>query len=181
MSAIGSTNPILATRSSETCTNYSAVCNILGNLREGREGNEILGTSNTLLGIRKVSRQEQRQRLVHHLRHRNVEGRERDDVDVLLHGAPQNPLLRPDLREPVRPHAAELRLGCGGIPDRGRAVHLAPRQSSVLVKSGAYSLPRPLRRSSADVSAMSGAVAAVVAVQLQNGAARLPSSQKGHH
>ena len=62
---------------------------------------------------------------------------------------------------------------CGG---RGgsRIVAPSPRpwQSSVLVRSGAYSLPGPLRRSSAHVSTMSGAVAAVVAVQLQNRAAR---------
>ena len=68
-----------------------------------------LGHFNDLLGITKVSGQEQRQRLVHHLRHWNIEGWERDDVDVLLHGAPQNPLLRPDLREPVRPGAQDGR------------------------------------------------------------------------
>ena len=98
---------------------------------------------------------------------------------------PQNLLLRPGQgRHPVRPRPAglfvveaeELRLGCGGVPDRRRVVQLVPTprpwQSSVLVRSGSFSLPGPLRRSSAHVSAMSGAVAADVAVQLLNWAAR---------
>ena len=66
--------------------------------------------------------------------------------------------------------------GSGEVPDRRRKVHLAPTPrpwlSFVLVRSGAYSLPGPLRRSSAHVSAMSGAVAADDAVQLQKRAAR---------
>ena len=53
-----------------------------------------------------------------------------------------------------------------------RAPTPRPWQSSVLLRSGVYSLPGPLRRSSAHVSAMSGAVAAVVAVQLQKRPAR---------
>ena len=95
MSAIGSRSRNLATTSSDTSTNCSAICNTLGNLHVGRDGNEILGTSITCSGSGKVSGQEQRQRLVHLLRHRNIEGRERDGVDVLLHGAPLYPPLRP--------------------------------------------------------------------------------------
>ena len=64
-----------------------------------------------------------------------------------------------------------------GVPDRGRigstrAPTPRPWQSSVPVRSGTFSLPGPLRRSSAHVSAVSGAVAAVVAVQLLKWAAR---------
>ena len=100
-------------------------------------------------------------------------------------------------RHPVRPRPAGLsvveaeepRLGCGGrgggsgpSPCSSTRAPTPPHwQSSVLVRSGAYSLPGPLRRSSAYVSAVSGAVAASVAVQLLNRAARLPSTQKGHH
>ena len=47
------------------------------------------------------------------------------------------------------------------------------------MRSGAYSLPGPLRRSSAHVAAMSEAVAADVAVQLQQRAARQGPFAKG--
>ena len=60
------------------------------------------------------------------LRHGNVESRQRrDSNDNLVHGVPQNLLLRPGQgRHPVRPRPAglfvveaeELRLGCGGDP-----------------------------------------------------------------
>ena len=47
--------------------------------------------------------------LVHHLRHNSVKSRQqRSDVSRLLHGVPQNPLLRPDLVEAVRPGAPKL-------------------------------------------------------------------------
>ena len=63
--------------------------------------------------------------------------------------------------------------GPGSWPcSSSRAPTPRPWRSSVLVRSGAFSLPGPMRRSSAHVSAVSGAVAAVVAVQLQNRAAR---------
>ena len=86
-------------------------------------------------------------------------------------------------RQPVWPRSAglffkaeELRLGCGGPGSSPcsstRAPTPRPWQSSVLVRSGAFFLPWPLRRSSAHVSAMSGAVAAVVAVELLQRAAR---------
>ena len=38
-----------------------------------------------------------------YLRLKHIEKRIREDADVLLHGAPQNPFLWPDLIEPVRP------------------------------------------------------------------------------
>ena len=37
------------------------------------------------------------------LRLKHIEKRKLEDVDVLLHGAPQNPFLWPDLTESVRP------------------------------------------------------------------------------
>ena len=60
--------------------------------------------------------------------------RQRGEVDDLLHGAPLYPCLRSGHgKQPVRPHSAglffgaeELWLGCGGVPDRGRVVQLAP-------------------------------------------------------
>ena len=77
------------------------------------------------------------QQLFFHQRHRNIDHRCGDD---LLHGVPLVPLLRPDLREPVRPgepdgrHLVNVqskvlgacRLGSGGPPDRRRVVQLAP-------------------------------------------------------
>ena len=44
------------------------------------------------------------------LRHEGVENRDgRDRIDDLLHGAPLHPLLRPDVRETVKPRTAEPR------------------------------------------------------------------------
>ena len=90
----------------------------------------------SVLGNRHIQVQERTHQLVHRLRHGNVESRQRrDSNDNLVHGVPQNLLLRPGQgRHPVRPQPAglfiveaeELRLGCGGVPDRRRIVHLAP-------------------------------------------------------
>ena len=80
-----------------------------------------LGHFNNLLGIRKMSGKEQCQRLVHLLWHRNIEGRERDDVDVLLHGALQNPLLRPDLRE-LSAGTSSTSIGQHGVPAAALAI-----------------------------------------------------------
>ena len=82
--------------------------------------------------------------LAHHQRHKNVKRRHPGSVvGKLLHGVPLNRLLRPDLEEPVRPRPArlflveaeELRLGCGGVPDRRRVVQLVPPPGTSRSKS----------------------------------------------
>ena len=95
-----------------------------------------LGHFDNLLGIRRelVEEMHDVRQLFHHLRHRIVESRQRrDSIDNPLHGAPQNPLLRPGQgRKPVRPRPARLffveaeehRLGSGVVPDRRREAHL---------------------------------------------------------
>ena len=69
--------------------------------------------SDDLLGNRRECGEELHEvrQLFHHLRHRVVEKRhQRNSVDDLLHGAPQNPLLRSGQgNDPVRPGAPELR------------------------------------------------------------------------
>ena len=114
--------------------------------------------------------------LVHHLRRRIVKSRHDERVvEDLFHCACLVPLLRPDFEEPLRPRPAglffaeaeELRLGCGGGPgswpcSSSRAPTPRPWHSSVLVRSGPYSLPGSLRRSSAHAATRSGAVAALL-------------------
>ena len=66
-------------------------------------------------------------RALNHLRRRIIKNLQERRNDDLGNGASQNPLLLPDLRQPVRPRPAglffkaeELRLGCGGLPSRRR-------------------------------------------------------------
>ena len=159
----------------------SASCVTRTAVRMGTSSSKILGTSITCTITReRVEEMHDVRQLFHHLRRRIVENRHRrDSIDNLLHGALQNPHLRPGQgSDPVRPRPAglffkeaeELRLGCGGGPgswpcSSSRAPTLRPWHSSVLVRSGAYSLPGPLRRSSAHVSVMSGAVARAAAAR----------------
>ena len=90
---------------------------------------QVLGHFDNLLGIRheRIEEVHDVRQLFHHLRRRIIESRQRkDSIDSLLHGAPQNPLLRPGQgRNPLRPRPAELlfvkaeeaeelRLGSGG-------------------------------------------------------------------
>ena len=113
------------------------------------------------------------QQLFFHQRHRNIEHRCGDD---LLHGVPLVPLLRPDLREPVRPGAPggrcfiedekEVLCTCrlGGELLRIVAVKYnsyspRPLPSSGAVRCGAWTRQGPWRRSSAHVTRMSGGVA----------------------
>ena len=80
-----------------TSTNCSASCGTRRTRRGG--GHEDVDDLQHIL------------QLVHHLRHRGVKSRQpKNDVTSLLHGAPQNPLLR--IRhgcQPVWPGATELR------------------------------------------------------------------------
>ena len=97
-----------------------------------------LGHFNNLLGNRhkSIDEPEHIHQLFHHQRHRSIARRyPRNGVDDLVHGVPLNPLFRPGQgRHPVRPRPAglfvveaeELRLGCGGVPDRRRIVQLVP-------------------------------------------------------
>ena len=81
-----------------------------------------LGHFDNLLGNQTIKRPEDvQQQLFLQLRHRNIEHRSGDD---LIHVVPLDPLLRPDLREPVRP-GAPLRQVLRRGPER-RAVHLPP-------------------------------------------------------
>ena len=59
----------------------------------------------------------------------------------------------------------------GGVPDRGRVVQLVPPLPGTGILLS-YSLPGPLRRSSAHTATWSGAVALVVDVQHSSRAAR---------
>ena len=180
-----------------TSTSCSTSCGSRTGVRLGTSSSKILATAITCSGTGKgVSKNCARfSKRSHHLRRKIVESRQRGEIDDLLHGVPLYPFWQSGHgRQPVRPRPAglfiveaeELQLGCGVVPDRGRVVHLAPPLpgNGILLtplRYGAHSLPRPLRRSSAHVAAMSGAVAASVDVQLLNRAARWPSSQKGHH
>ena len=73
--------------------------------------NDDLGCVNNLLGNRRerVEELEHVHQLSHHQRNRNVKRRhdQRTVVD-LFHGVPLNPLLRPDLEEPVRLRSPEF-------------------------------------------------------------------------
>ena len=171
-----------------TSTSCSTSCGSRKTARTGKSSGKILGTSITCSGSGMSASKELQdiRKLFHHLRRRIVESQQRRDrIDNLLQGTPLCPLLRPGQgRKPVRPRPAGLFFvgaeraptGVWEVPDRGRVVHLAPPHpgwhSSVLVRNGAYSLPGPLRRSSAHVPAMSGTVAADVTVQLLKRAAR---------
>ena len=151
-----------ATRKKDTIVGTSTSCSASfvsrTAVRIGTSSGKILGTSITCSGsgMSVSKKMHDVRKLFHYLRRRIVESRQRrDSIDDLQHGAPQNPLLRPGQgRKPVRPcsaghffvEAEELRLGSGRFPDRRRKVHLAPPawQSSVLVRSGAYSRPRAI-------------------------------------
>ena len=96
-----------------------------------------LGHFDSLLGNKyeRVKELEHVHQLFHHQRYRNIERRSGTASTIWSYGVPLKLLLRPGQgRHPVRPRPAglfveeaeELRLGCGGVPDRGRAVHLAP-------------------------------------------------------
>ena len=132
MSTFCSTSPCNAEQDTTvgTSTNCSAVCSAkrTRRLRERRE-KEILGTSITCSGMRKSSSQHTSTSWFFHLRHRNVKRRHEERVvDVLFHGAPLNPFLRPDLVKPVRPRAPEFFLVQReelGIP--GHTRRLAPK------------------------------------------------------
>ena len=120
--------------------------------------------------------------LFHHPRHRIVEKRhQRDCVDNLLHGAPQIPFLRPGReailsgRDPLGSSSKKLKSSGWGVwgsvavkfiswPHTPALAIVCPREE--------FSLPGPLRRSSAHVAAMSGAVAADVGLKLLKRAAR---------
>ena len=97
---------------------------------------EDLGHFDNLLGDPDIVRCEDiDQQLFFHQRHRNIEHWWENG---LFHGAPLDPLLRPDLHKLVRPGAPRgrqvihvhwtvqcaCRLGRGMRPERGRVVHL---------------------------------------------------------
>ena len=172
-----------------TSTSCSTSCGSRTEVRRGTSTGKILGTSIACSGIRRESTQELENvwQLFHHLRRRIIESRKKgqDRRSAARCAAVPAPAVQTRQTAGLAARSAglffkaeELRLGCGeGVPDRRRVVQLAPPhprpwQSSVFVRRGAFSLPRPLRRSSAHVSAMSGAVAADVAVQLLQRAAR---------
>ena len=91
-----------------------------------------LGHFDSLVRGPSVDLSEHFHQLVPHLRHKHIEKWIREDVDVLLRGAPQNPFLWPDLKEPVRPGGkhplvvvqVEVQRACrpGGSIFRSRAV-----------------------------------------------------------
>ena len=69
-------------------------------------GRGDLGHCDCLLGNEDIEQPAYLHQLVFNLRHRNVKRRQEERiVDVLFHGAPLNPFLRPDLVELVRPRA----------------------------------------------------------------------------
>ena len=139
-----------------------------------------LGHFDNLLGIRERPKELQEiWQLLHHLRRRIIECRQRGDVDNLLHGAPLYPLLRPDVVEAVIPGAPELRHTVIIIKRKGSGEEDASRTSpctasrtprrpcpsSDLVRYGACTRTRPQRRSSVDTSNMHGGVALFAALR----------------
>ena len=98
-------------------TNCSAVCGTERTVRGQRVGVDILGTSITCSGTRTSKAASNTTGWSIHLRHRNVESREPwHGTDELVHGAPQIPVLRPDLREPSgrAPPGSSYRLKSSG-------------------------------------------------------------------
>ena len=112
--------------------------------------------------------------VVHHLRHRSIEDlHQGGKLDQILHDVPLHLALpASDLRQrcwqaPARLffEAEELRLGASGSSpcSSARAPTPRPWPSSVSLRNGAKTRPKPWRRSSAHAATWSGAVALYVA------------------
>ena len=140
-----------------------------------------LGRCDTLLGNRGIEALEHGHQSVHHLRHRYTKSMHHGrDVANLLHGVPQNPLLRPDANEAVRPRPAGLSVKRrapagegGGLLDRRRVVSSfctfpppRPWPSSGAVRCGAGTWPGPQRSTAARVATTSAVVAAAASTRL---------------
>ena len=156
----------------------SSSCGSLSEERRGAWSTVILGTSITCSRTGNVALKNTRTSTScpHHLRHRSIEHRQGHNVDGLLHDAPLNPLLRTrHVEQTVWPGATDgwhlvKVLGClpsgewgssGSSPcSSTRSPTPRPWLSSGPVgRYGATLQPGPLRRSSAHVATMSGAVA----------------------
>ena len=130
------------------------------------------GHFDNLLGHRAIQHPQGVRHVVHRLRHRKIEDlHERADGAEIFHDVPHHLVLpASDLRQRCWQapaglffEAEELRLGCGGLSDLRRSSARAPTPrpwpSSVSLRNGAKTRPRPWRRSSAHAATWSGAVA----------------------